>query len=63
MMNKKHYKEFANACALIDDNSIREEVINVIVTVCLADNYRFSIDKFKEWIRRVRANESLVGLR
>lgn len=63
MMSKKHFKAFADAIALIEDEQQREGVLTVVCRVCYEDNPRFDQSRFVEWIRRVRANESLVGLR
>lgn len=63
MMSKKHFQLFANAIAQIDNDINREETICLVGSVLKADNNRFDMDRFREWIKRVRNNEDLKGLR
>jgi ribonucleotide monophosphatase NagD (HAD superfamily) len=63
MMTKKDFKELANMCSGIDNDNIRMYMTNSLIVFCRKQNPRFDAKKFIEWIRRVRANESLKGLR
>ena len=61
MMTKKDFKMLADFVAeRFDENDSRVEWIEEF---CFRSNPRFDNGRFREWIRRVRAGESLVGLR
>lgn len=62
MMTKKHYKEFANALAQIQNENEREKITDFLIPVFTNDNYRFDEGRFREWIRRVVNGESTKGL-
>ena len=60
-MTKKDFKELANLLATeFDENSW---FVGLVEKFCYENNPRFDESKFREWIRRVRAGESLKGLR
>ena len=61
MMTKKDFKELADLLATeFNENSW---FVGEIEKFCYKSNPRFDENRFREWIRRVRANESLKGLR
>ena len=61
MMTKKDFKELANLLATeFHENSW---FVKEMENFCYKNNPRFDESKFREWIRRVRAGESLKGLR
>ena len=61
MMTKKDFKELANFMAESFDEN--DSAIEWMCNFCKRNNPRFDESRFREWIRRVRAGESLVGLR
>ena len=63
MMTKKDFKQFANTFAIVEDDEDRETLIRNCEKIFKMNNPRFDESRFREWIRRVRAGESLVGLR
>jgi hypothetical protein len=63
MMTKKDFKQFANTFAIVEDDEDRETLIRNCEKIFKMNNPRFDEDRFREWVRRVRADESLKGLR
>ena len=62
-MTKKDFKQFANTFAIVEDDEDRETLIRNCEKIFKMNNPRFDEDRFREWVRRVRADESLKGLR
>jgi|GEM_PF-4996674 hypothetical protein len=62
-MNKKDYQLFGCVLAKIENANERENLIRFVSDVLKIDNERFDEMKFREFIRRLIANESLRGLR
>lgn len=62
-MGKKDYQLFAETISEIKDETKREELINFLKPIFQRDNYRFSENRFREWIRRRLNNESMKGTR
>jgi hypothetical protein len=63
MMTKKDFKELADIIAGIDSVEEKNIVLEQMIKFCEKQNPRFDENRFREWIRRTRAGESLVGLR
>jgi len=61
-MTKKHYKMFADAIGRLKSKEERESMVNFLSPLFLADNRRFDLERFTEWIRRVSNGESTKGL-
>jgi hypothetical protein len=61
MMTKKDFKELANFMAESFDEN--DSAVKWMEEFCYRNNPRFDETRFREWIRRVRADESLKGLR
>lgn len=49
-MTKKHFKLFASEIKEIEDLEDREKIINFLIPIFRADNFRFSEEKFKDFI-------------
>ena len=62
MMTKKDFKQLANMLACISDENERDKIVNMACEFCFRNNCRFDSDRFREWIRRIVAGESLKGL-
>lgn len=62
-MNKKDYQLFAETIAKIDNENERVKLINWLSDIFERDNERYDKEKFCEFIKRRRNNESLKGLR
>jgi len=62
-MTKKDFKHLANICCQIEDPTSRAILVSLCCSFCKGSNPRFDEDKFREWIRRTLANETLTGLR
>ncbi len=63
MLIKKDFKELADMCSLIVSDEDRERIIKFLCSFCVSNNNSFEEDRFREWIRRRRANESTRGLK
>jgi hypothetical protein len=63
MMSKKDYQLFADNISQIEDENKREEAIRNAANIFKKDNFRFDEERFREWIRRRRAKESMKGMR
>jgi len=51
-MSKKTYILFANAISDIDNESLREQLINFLSPILSDDNAKFSEERFKAWINK-----------
>lgn len=61
MMSKKDFQLFADMASRIDDDTNREEIINFLCPVFRQSNFRFSEERFRDWIHRRRNNLSMKG--
>jgi len=62
MITKKTYKVIATELGEMPIEENTEEVIKMLCSLFKADNARFDESRFREWVRRIRNNESTVGL-
>ena len=60
MMTKKDFKELAEFVAKYD---LTYGAITWICEFCVKSNPRFDKGRFQEYVRRIRANEDLKGLK
>lgn len=63
MMTKKHFKLFAEGLANVENDELRREMTVFISAILKQDNELFDLERFNEYIRRLRAGEDLKGLR
>lgn len=63
MMTKKHFKQFAEGLSKVESDELRNQMMTFIGAILKQDNPRFDLERFKEYIRRLRAGEDLKGLR
>ena len=62
MLTKKE-KELANFCARIYNNEDRETLIQQMIIFCRESKPKFDAYRFREWVIRVHAGKSTVGLK
>jgi hypothetical protein len=62
-MNKKEYQLFGCVIARVKDAKEREGLISFLSELFKADNIRYDEKTFREFIRRLIANESLKDLK
>ena len=62
MLSKKAYKVIATDLGGLEDCAHTESVVTVLCRLFVGDNPRFDENRFREWIRRIRAGESTKGL-
>ncbi len=62
-MTKKHFKLFAEGLANVENDELRREMTVFISAILKQDNELFDLERFNEYIRRLRAGEDLKGLR
>ena len=61
MMSKKDYQLFADALSQIESEEKQEEMIDFLYPIFKADNYKFDLDRFRDWIKRRKNKESMKG--
>ena len=59
MLTKKHFKELATIIGLNNDY---DTLSQSLIRWCHSQNGLFNENRFIEWIRRIKAKESTVGL-
>jgi hypothetical protein len=60
-MTKKHFQDFAAACAMISDEEERARAALLIASVCTKSNPRFDTRRFMDAIEELRRGECPKG--
>jgi len=63
MLGKKDYQLFADMASQIENKEEQAKIVGFLSNVFMADNPRFSCEKFKDWIYRRENNLSMKGTR
>jgi len=61
MLGKKDYQLFADAVSQISNKKEQKKFIDFLHPIFKADNERFSLDRFLDWIERRENNLSMKG--